>query len=156
MIQSNTLLAPFLTVKQTDILHINCENKNYMRLPSYIPISMLFCFCTANFTITLQPKEQHFFVLFLFLIWYHLLFFFLLNQQECNINVTVFILETLYSFPSKNANGPSSTERRPTAETENPFWALNEVSRAQGKPITNCTFHILGSGGCERGEEENP
>lgn len=48
------------------------------------------------------------------------------------------------------------TEKCPTAETETPFWALNEVSRAQGKSITNCTFHTLGCGGCEGGEEENP
>lgn len=54
------------------------------------------------------------------------------------------------------APAPRQTERSPTAETETPFWALNEVSRAQGKPITNCTFHILESGGCEGGEEENP
>jgi len=48
------------------------------------------------------------------------------------------------------------TEKRPTAETETPFWALNEVSRAQGKRITNCTFHTSGSGGSEGEEKENP
>lgn len=54
------------------------------------------------------------------------------------------------------ASVQQTAEKCPTAETETPFWAPNEVSRAQGKPVTNCTFHILGCGGCEGGEEENP
>lgn len=64
----------------------------------------------------------------------------------------------MYSFPCENANGLSqqTTEKCPTADTETPFWAPNEVSRAQGKPITNCTFHTLGCRGCEGGEKENP
>lgn len=53
------------------------------------------------------------------------------------------------------ASAQQTTEKCPTAETETPFWAPNEVSRAQGKPVTNCTFHTLGCGGCEGGEEEN-
>lgn len=54
------------------------------------------------------------------------------------------------------ASVQQTIEKCPTGETETPFWALNEVSRAQGKPITNCTFHTLGCGGCEGGEKENP
>lgn len=53
------------------------------------------------------------------------------------------------------ASAQQTTEKCPTAETETPFWAPNEVSRAQGKPVTNSTFHTLGCGGCEGGEEEN-
>lgn len=56
----------------------------------------------------------------------------------------------------QTASVQQKTEECPTAETEIPFWALNEVSRAHDKPITNCTFHALESGGCEGREEENP
>lgn len=47
-----------------------------------------------------------------------------------------------------NANGlnPPKRERCQRREIESRSPALNEVSRAKGKPVTNGTFHISGVG----------